>query len=135
MEAAITETRSADVHSLFRPYLDTDQSTGNTEPGFDEQPPAARAITIEQGIYAGKWKDGQDLFEAIRRISDATISMAPAGGSGHAVPYTFVGNNTYRNYSGSRIVVQSKNVLVWTNADGGNRVTYTRKICHHDQRG
>lgn len=134
METTIAENRGVDVYRPFRPDADLDEDLRirNTayKPGLRPQP--ACATSIEQGVYSGRWSDGQDLVEVIRRISGTTISMTPLGTGASAVPYIRIGYNVYRNYSGSRIVIQSKNVLIWMNADGGNRVTYTRKDCPRD---
>jgi hypothetical protein len=83
------------------------------------------SIPIGQGVYLGRWSNGRKLIEHVRQVSGNAITMQRRGG-GQPVLFTLIGANTYRDASGSRIVVTSNSSFFWTNAGGDNRVDYRR---------
>ena len=95
-------------------------------------PPVVDATpTLENGLYRGRWHDGRVITDAVRygeghiRITRySTSGNGPATANGTTSLYSPIGNNKFRNSSGSTISVIGSRNFLWENNRGENDVYY-----------
>ncbi len=105
-------------------YISTKNDCGSAsvKPAPGPQP----VVTVQ--VQPGKWighTGSRKFAERLRRQSETAFTMKRKGRA--PVLYTLVDKDRYRSADGSVIVVQSGKRMLRTNANGGNRITYTRR--------
>ena len=106
-------------------YISTENGCGK-KAGPAPAPKPVATIDVRPGKWIGRIGNGRKFVERLRRRSDTAFTMKRKGRA--PVLYTLVGKDTCQSADGSRIYIQSGNQMLWTNANGGNRITYTRRV-------
>ncbi len=105
-------------------YISTANDCAKAKPKPAPAPKPVVTIDVRPGKWIGRFGNRGKIVERLRRRSETSFTMKRKGRA--PVLYTLVGKDTYQSASGSRIYVQSGNRMTWTNASGGNRITYRR---------